>query len=168
MIIRARRAASLQEESRLTPSAPNPRRTMDDTTRTNKDIMCVSFPRGRVVYPPPMSRPSVGRSTTVPPPDFCLPAVTDGRRLDLWLLEPLLHLLRFFGWSRPSVLVPSLHPGAGMNHPHLSCITPAVELREYRRNAPATRAVCYHVAYQGKVRRFMTRDGRDVSRGQDP
>src|SRR5215210_5208510 len=95
MITRARRAASLQEESRLTPSAPNPRRTMDEMTRTNKDIMWVSFPRGQVIYPPLMSRPSVGRSTSVAPPDFCLPAVTDGRRLDSWLLEPLLHLLRF-------------------------------------------------------------------------
>ena len=29
-----------------------------------------------------------------------------------------------------------------------------------RRNASATRAVCYHVPYQGKVRRFMMRDRR--------
>src|SRR4028118_1622677 len=41
MIARAMRPASLQEESRLRPSAPKPRRTMNEMTKTNREIMCL-------------------------------------------------------------------------------------------------------------------------------
>src|SRR5918993_3563847 len=41
MITKARRPASLQEESRFTPSAPKPRRRMNEVMRMNKDIMCL-------------------------------------------------------------------------------------------------------------------------------
>src|SRR5918998_4386967 len=41
MITRAKRPASLQEESSLTPSAPKPRRRMNEITRTNSDTMCL-------------------------------------------------------------------------------------------------------------------------------
>src|SRR5918998_4520604 len=41
MIAKAPRPAALQEESRLTPSKPTPRRMMNEATRTNKDTMCL-------------------------------------------------------------------------------------------------------------------------------
>jgi hypothetical protein len=41
MITTAIRPASLQEESRLTPSAPTPRKRMNEITRINKGAMSV-------------------------------------------------------------------------------------------------------------------------------
>jgi hypothetical protein len=41
MIAKAPRPAALQEESHLTPSRPTPRRTMNETARTNRDAMCL-------------------------------------------------------------------------------------------------------------------------------
>jgi hypothetical protein len=88
-------------------------------------------------------------------------AVTDDRWLVSWLLEhPCSTSFAFSGWNQLFITVPSLRSGAALNHPHLSCNTPAIELWEYRCNPSATRTVCYHVPFQGKVRGFMTRDGR--------
>src|SRR5918994_5418809 len=49
MITRAMRPASLQEESRFTPSAPKPRRTMNEMTKTNREIMSVLSVGGAVL-----------------------------------------------------------------------------------------------------------------------
>jgi hypothetical protein len=89
-----------------------------------------------------------GRFLFVAQLTVCLPAVTNGRWLVSWLLGPLLHTPSLFGWSRLFITVPSLLPGVALNHPHLSCNPPAIELWECRRSAPTTRAVCYHVSYR--------------------
>src|SRR5918998_392013 len=86
MITSAMRPASLQEESRLTPSAPNPRRTMNEVTRTNDDIMCLLS--AGATYLPSAYVVALGGML-----NFCcvsprLPsAVTDGPWLVSWLLE---------------------------------------------------------------------------------
>src|SRR5918995_7378932 len=41
IITKAPRPATLQEESRLTPSNPIPRRSRNEIARTNKDSMCL-------------------------------------------------------------------------------------------------------------------------------
>src|SRR4028119_614675 len=122
MITSAMRPASLQEESRLIPSPPKPRRTINETTRTNKDIMCLLSTRAG--YLPFACVVPLGG-----PLNFCCvspcrsPAVTDGRWLVSCFLEPLLHLLRFVFqqvslFCRSSLLVTSLRSGTALDHKH--------------------------------------------------
>src|ERR687896_2049610 len=55
----------------------------------------------------------------------------------------------FFGLTSTIRSVASLRFGAALHHPHHSHTTPTVEVREYWRSAPTTRAVCYHALYLG-------------------
>jgi transcriptional regulator with XRE-family HTH domain len=65
-------------------------------------------------------------------------------------------------------VIPSLRPAAALDHPHYSRITPAVEVRECRRNSPIPCTICYHSWRLGKGTQ-VDDEGRkfSVSRGRD-
>src|SRR4028118_2149756 len=117
MIARARRAASLQEESRLTPSAPKPLRMMNEIARTNRDIMRVSFPRGQASAPRSCHNPRWAARFALLHPSTAT-AVPTGRTYVSCLLASLLHLLRFTGRGRSFITIYSLRPEAALDHPH--------------------------------------------------
>src|SRR5215207_815149 len=125
MIATARSPAAFHEERRLTPRKPTALRTRNEKTRMNRDVMCL-LSAGAPYLPSAYAAVHRGRSTPVASPTFCLPAVAEGQWLDSNLLKPLLHLLRFSGWSRLFITVSSLHSGAALNHPHYSRTTPAL------------------------------------------
>src|SRR5918998_3722044 len=167
MITKAMRPASLQEESRLTPSAPKPRRRMNETTRTKRDTMCFLSAEADSC-PPLMSRSSMGRSY------FCsaslrLPQiVVEGQRLGSCFPISSFHLPCYFR------LEPNLHCGsqsAPRGGPRPSAILPQYSCNRIagvKAGRPTIRTLCYDVSYLGKVRRFMTKGPeRDVSRGRD-
>ena len=152
------RPDALQKERRSTPSNTAPRRRMNDIARTNRYTMRLLS--ARADDPPSAYAATLGGSLTSRCVSSRLPSERSCcRRLVSCLLASLRYLLRFSGRSRPYFLVLSLLPGAPLNHPHYSRNTPAIGLWEFRRNATATRAVCYYISYGGKARRVMTRDG---------
>jgi hypothetical protein len=108
--------------------------------------MCPPFCEGkrstlRLCCAPDGSLTSCWVSSRLPSGSFSLP------KAHLVPFSVLVYLLRFSGRGLSFVPVLSLRPKAALNHPHLSCITPAIELWGCQRNAPATRAVCYHFWY---------------------
>ena len=110
------------------------------------------------MYRPPLTpRPSEGRFPYAALLAALRPSLLAGSRLEPCV--SCLHLLRFSGRSRTFVAALSLRPGAALNHPHYSRTTPAVEVREYRRNSPITCTVCYHGSCLGKVGSWR-RNGR--------
>jgi hypothetical protein len=129
MITKAERPASLQEERRLTPSQPKPRRRMNEISRTNRDTMCL-LPGRAGDLPSAYAATLVGSLACCRVTSRLPPAVTTGRGLVSCLLSSLLYLLRSSGRGRPPVPVPSVRAGATADHPHLSGTPPALEVPE--------------------------------------
>src|SRR3712207_9039770 len=124
MITKARRPASLQEERRLTPIQPKPRRRMNEITRTNRDTMCLLSARAGDL-PSAYATTLVGSlgccRVTFRPPS----TIPFSRWLVPWLeLSSLSTSFALPAEAEPLVPIPSVRATADADHPHLSGTTP--------------------------------------------